>query len=209
MHNDYGWAVRDEAGREFKGLRQLFTARSGVRRHARRGDLARTAAARSTACCASAWSRSSRKTSRLLAGLLGAERRAGRARCTILRRRLGTGLDRPAAERRRGRGAGRRWWRTSASSAVHAGRHPAQVRVVPPALGFLQYPAPAKDPVEDIFASARPGAPAWCSNSAGYGNTLEAYMLVANYLTRRIHERYVRAQEPRRRAGRPTSRSRW
>ena len=25
MHNDYGWAVKDEAGREFKGLRQLFT----------------------------------------------------------------------------------------------------------------------------------------------------------------------------------------
>ncbi|MGD8822158.1 MAG: DUF87 domain-containing protein, partial [Anaerolineales bacterium] len=24
MHNDYGWAVKDEAGREYKGLRQLF-----------------------------------------------------------------------------------------------------------------------------------------------------------------------------------------
>ncbi len=30
MHNDYGWAVRDEAGREFKGLRQLFDSRVSV-----------------------------------------------------------------------------------------------------------------------------------------------------------------------------------
>jgi hypothetical protein len=57
-------------------------------------------------------------------------------------------------------------------------------------LSFLQEKPPDRDPVEEIFATLDQGISV-VLEFGRHGNRLEAYMLVANYLTRRIHERYV------------------
>ena len=71
-------------------------------------------------------------------------------------------------------------------------------------MGFL-VPGPGNNAVEDIFNRLRMGTSV-VLEFGNYGNTLAAYMLVANYLTRRIHSRYVhqknlaagkKAEEPR------------
>lgn len=73
-----------------------------------------------------------------------------------------------------------------------------------PRMGFL-IPGSGNNAVEDIFNRLRMGTSV-VLEFGNYGNTLAAYMLVANYLTRRIHARYVhqknlaagkKAEEPR------------
>jgi DNA helicase HerA-like ATPase len=71
-------------------------------------------------------------------------------------------------------------------------------------MGFL-VPGPGDDAVDDIFRRLNLGTSVVLEFGT-YGNTLAAYVLVANFLTRRIHGRYVqqknlaagrKADEPR------------
>ena len=57
-------------------------------------------------------------------------------------------------------------------------------------MGFL-VPGRGDDAVEDIFLRLSNGTNV-VLEFGNYGNTMAAYILVANYLTRRIHGRYVR-----------------
>jgi DNA helicase HerA-like ATPase len=59
-------------------------------------------------------------------------------------------------------------------------------------MGFL-VPGRSDDVVDDIFLRLNQGTSV-VLEFGRYGNTLAAYILVANYLTRRIHERYVHAK---------------
>jgi hypothetical protein len=57
-------------------------------------------------------------------------------------------------------------------------------------MGFL-VPGKVEDAVDDIFHRLNMGTSVVLEFGT-YGNTMAAYVLVANYLTRRIHARYVR-----------------
>jgi DNA helicase HerA-like ATPase len=59
--------------------------------------------------------------------------------------------------------------------------------------GFLQAQAP-EDPVKQILDHLDRGVNV-VLEFGRYGNSLEAYLLVANYITRRIHDHYVRRKE--------------
>ncbi|MEX2029692.1 MAG: ATP-binding protein [Anaerolineales bacterium] len=189
MHNDYGWAVQGEAGREFKGLRQLFPdgrvsvytldpATSRARESKVDGELQ------------IAYSQIEPEDIELLSGLMGLSE-VQTAGMFILQRRLG-----------------RNWVQqlmadetpTEITAMVESGR---LVQGTVEALqrrfesfltrmGFL-VPEQSGDPVEEIFQRLSRGQSVVLEFGT-YGNNLAAYMLAANFLTRRIHRRYVERQ---------------
>ena len=71
MHNDYGWTVKDEGGREFKGLRQLFTDGRVSVVTLDEGNFTGPPEQGGPWCCALAMNRSSRRTSRCSPGCSG------------------------------------------------------------------------------------------------------------------------------------------
>ncbi|MFN2298444.1 MAG: helicase HerA domain-containing protein, partial [Anaerolineales bacterium] len=185
MHNDYGWAVHDEAGREFKGLRQLFDSRvvtftldPETSRH-----------------------RGSKVDGRLEIGMDELEPEDIASISKLL----------PLNEIQIGslyilhRKLGKKW----ISKLLREPIDPVLQELVQTnqiqqfvlsaiqrrfelfhRLSFIQEKPPDHDPVEEIFASLDQGISV-VLEFGRHGNRLEAYMLVANYLTRRIHERYV------------------
>jgi DNA helicase HerA-like ATPase len=201
MHNDYGWAVKDEAGREYKGLRQLFPdARVSVVTIDEATSRAR--ASKVDRVLKIGYEQIEPEDVELLAGLLGLSDVQVNA-LHYLRRRLGP-----------------KW----IEKLLHEEDQPDELRqlvdeerIVSGTLyaiqrkfeffrrmGFL-VPGPGDDAVDDIFRRLNLGTSVVLEFGT-YGNTLAAYVLVANFLTRRIHGRYVqqknlaagrKADEPR------------
>ncbi len=106
-------------------------------------------------------------------------------------------MDRQAASEENGRRAGRQHARRR-SRIVKGTLHAIQRKFeLFRRLEFL-VPGESEDIVEDIFLRLSRKTSV-VLEFGRYGNTLEAYVLVANFLTRRIHERYVAPDGPGRR----------
>ena len=201
MHNDYGWAVKDENGREYKGLRQLFQD-GQVSVITLDEATSRARGSKIDGSLQIGYEEIEPEDIEMLASLLGlTEIQTGAL--YFLYRRLGKGwiarlLDETESD--------------DLQDLVESGRIVAgtlgairrKFESVLPRMGFL-VPGTGNKAVEDIFNRLRMGTSV-VLEFGNYGNTLAAYMLVANYLTRRIHARYVhqknlaagkKAEEPR------------
>jgi uncharacterized protein len=185
MHNDYGWAVRDEAGHEFKGLRQLFDSRVSV--FTLDPETSRHRGSKVDGTLRIGLGEIVPEDVELIAELLPLnEVQVGAL--YLLYRKLGKNwiprLLKEDADADLQELVESERILQSTLSAIQ--RKFELFR----RLSFLQEKPPEKDPVEEIFATLDQGVSV-VLEFGQHGNKLEAYMLVANYLTRRIHERYV------------------
>lgn len=187
MHNDYGWMVRDEGGREFKGLRQLFTD-GRVSVVTLDEETSRARKSKIDRVLKIGYEQIEPEDVEMLAGLLGlSDVQVGAL--YYLRRRLG-----------------RRWIAKllEEEEATDELQDLLQDgRIIAGTLGAIQrkfeffrrmgflVPGEGDDALDDIFNRLRMGISV-VLEFGRYGDTLAAYVLVANYLTRRIHDRYVR-----------------
>ncbi len=186
MHNDYGWAVKDEAGREFKGLRQLFTA-GQVRVVTLDEDTSRARGSKVDRVLRIGTQQLEPEDVEMLSGLLGlSDVQTGAL--PFLRRRLGPGwIDRLLSDAPDDELASLVEEERIVSSTLGAIQRKFEFFR---RLGFL-VPGAGDDAVDAIFHHLKQGQSV-VLEFGRYGNTLAAYILVANFLTRRIHERYVR-----------------
>jgi DNA helicase HerA-like ATPase len=186
MHNDYGWSVLDETGREYKGLRQLFPG-GGVSVITLDEETSRARGSKVDGVLRIGYDQVEPEDVEMLSGLLGlSEVQTGAL--YFLRRRLGRSwISRLLAEESD----------DDLLQLVESGR------IVLGTLGAIQrkfeffrrmgflVPGKGDDAVDEIFHRLNMGTSVVLEFGT-YGNTMAAYVLVANYLTRRIHERYVR-----------------
>jgi DNA helicase HerA-like ATPase len=187
MHNDYGWAVKDERGAQVKGLKQLFGSRVAIftlddeatRRRGTRADhvvtigydeiepedlvMLKTTMDLSDSMIDAAYELQKLWGYRWIEQLIN----AGAETLDILREEVSANPASVQALQRRMRRFER--------------------------FEFLQ-PQALADSAQKIieFIEQRKSV---VLEFGRYGNALEAYILVANYLTRRIHEMYVRKVE--------------
>jgi DNA helicase HerA-like ATPase len=186
MHNDYGWAVKDEGGREYKGLRQLF-ADGRVSVITLDETTSRARGSKTDGVLRIGYEQIEPEDVEMLAGLMGlGDIQTGAL--YYLRRQLGTSWiakllqDEEATE--------------ELQALLDSGR------ILAGTLGAIQrkfellrrmdflVPGKGEDVVDGIFHRLSKGISVVLEFGT-YGNTLAAYVLVANYLTRRIHQRYV------------------
>jgi DNA helicase HerA-like ATPase len=186
MHNDYGWAVKDEVGREYKGLRQLFTdGRVSVITLDEESSRAR--GSKIDRVLRIGYEQIQPEDVEMLSGLLGlSEVQTGAL--FFLRRQLGPLWIAKLLDEQ---DAGEELQALVDSGRIVAGTLGAIQRKFEMfhRLGFMTHEK-TDDVVEDIFQRLSIGTSV-ILEFGKYGNTLAAYVLVANYLTRRIHQRYV------------------
>ncbi len=187
MHNDYGWAVKDEAGREYKGLRQLFPG-GQVSVVTLDEATSRARGSKIDRVLKIGYQQIEPEDVEMLSGLLGlSDVQTGAL--YFLRRQLGAQwisklLDEgPASEDLQ---------QLLESQRIVAGTLGAMQRKFEffRRMDFL-VPGEGDDAVDEIFQRLNSGTSVVLEFGT-YGNELAAYMLVANYLTRRIRQRYVR-----------------
>ncbi|HEY43790.1 MAG TPA: ATP-binding protein, partial [Anaerolineae bacterium] len=186
MHNDYGWAIKDEVGREHKGLRQLFPD-GRVSVVTLDEDTSRARGSKIDRVLKIGYEQIEPEDVEMLSGLLGlSDVQTGAL--YYLRRILGPSWIAKLLEEKEAQ--------EELQGLIESGR------IVAGTLGAIQrkfeffrrmgflIPGKADDAVEDIFNRLNIGTSV-VLEFGNYGNTMAAYVLVANYLTRRIHERYV------------------
>jgi len=187
MHNDYGWAVKDETGREFKGLRQLFPD-GRVSVVTLDEDTSRARGSKIDRVLKIGYEQIEPEDVEMLSGLLGlSDVQTGAL--YYLRRTLGPSWIAKLLEIEK---ADEELQDLIESGRIVAGTLGAIQRKFEffHRMGFL-VPGRGDDAVEDIFLRLSNGTNV-VLEFGNYGNTMAAYILVANYLTRRIHGRYVR-----------------
>jgi len=189
MHNDYGYAVRDEAGREFKGLRQLFSD-GRVSVVTLDPETSRTRGSKVDRVLQIGYDQIEPEDVEMLSGLLDlSDVQVGAL--YWLRRRLGKSWIAKLLSEERDPELDKL---LEDESIVKGTLHAIQRKFeLFRRLGFL-VPGEPEDAVEDIFLRLNRRTSV-VLEFGRYGNLLEAYVLVANYLTRRIHERYVRQKD--------------
>jgi DNA helicase HerA-like ATPase len=186
MHNDYGWAIKDEVGREHKGLRQLFPD-GRVSVVTLDEDTSRARGSKIDRVLKIGYQQIEPEDVEMLSGLLGlSDVQTGAL--YYLRRVLGPSWIAKLLEEEEAR--------EELQELIESGR------IVAGTLGAIQrkfeffrrmgflIPGKGDDAVEDIFNRLNIGTSV-VLEFGNYGNTMAAYVLVANYLTRRIHSRYV------------------
>jgi DNA helicase HerA-like ATPase len=186
MHNDYGWAVMDDSGREHKGLRQLFQD-GRVSVVTLDEETSRARGSKVDRSFRIGYDHIEPEDVEMLSGLLGlSDVQTGAL--YYLRRHLGSswipkllGIV-PAEEELQ---------RLLESGRIVAGTLGAMQRKFEffRRLDFL-VPDEGDEAIDDIFQRLNQGISV-VLEFGRYGNTMAAYVLVANYLTRRIHARYV------------------
>jgi DNA helicase HerA-like ATPase len=190
MHNEYGWKSQDEAMREVKGLRQLFgTGQVSV--FTLDDESSRRRGSKVDGVVRSGYDRIEPEDVDSLASLMAlSEVQVGAL--YFLRRQLGPGwiarlLDEDDSLE-------------ELASALERGTlHGGTLGAIQRKLGlfrrfdFLQAHVP-EDPVRQILDYLDRGVNI-VLEFGRYGNSLEAYLLVANYITRRIHSQYVKRKE--------------
>jgi DNA helicase HerA-like ATPase len=187
MHNDYGWAVKDEAGREFKGLRQLFTGGQVVT-ITLDPKTSRARGSKIDGEFAIAYDRIEPEDVEMLTGLMGLSD-VQRNALYVLRRKLGAGWVARLLQEEDDRG--------ELQALVDSGRImegtldaiQRRFQAFFPRMGFVTDRA-EHDVVERIFQYLNQKASV-VLEFGNYGNELAAYIFVANYLTRRIRQRYI------------------
>jgi DNA helicase HerA-like ATPase len=186
MHNDYGWSVRDEHGQEFKGLRQLFTD-GRVQVITLDPETSRHRGSKTDGVLQIGLNQLDPEDVEMLAGIIGlSEVQVGAL--YYLRRRLGKDWivkllsEEDTAEIEE----------IEDQEKVQSGTLRAIQRKFElfRRLDFLKPSLPGEDMVNYIFDTLNRGKSVVLEFGV-YGGTLAAYVLVANYLTRRIHARYV------------------
>ncbi len=186
MHNDYGWAVKDEAGREFKGLRQLFPG-GNVSVVTLDETTSRARGSKIDRVLRIGYRQIEPEDVEMLSGLLGlSDVQTGAL--YFLRRQLGVDWISKLLEE------------GAASDEIQELLE--SQRIVAGTLGAIQrkfeffrrmeflVPGEGDDAVDEIFHRLNTGTSV-VLEFGSYGNELAAYMLVANYLTRRVRQRYV------------------
>ena len=186
MHNDYGWAIKDEVGREHKGLRQLFPD-GRVSVVTLDEDTSRARGSKIDRILKIGYEQIEPEDVEMLSGLLGlSDIQTGAL--YYLRRTLGPTWIAKLLEEEEAQ--------EDLQALIESGR------IVAGTLGAIQrkfeffrrmgflIPGKGDDAVEDIFNRLNMGTSV-VLEFGNYGNTMAAYVLVANYLTRRIHGRYV------------------
>ncbi len=190
MHNEYGWKSQDESKQDVKGLRQLFPG-GEVAVFTLDDDSSRRRGSKVDAVVRIGYEQVEPEDVDSLASLLAlSDVQVGAL--YFLRRRLGTRwiarlldeddtLEELADALERG--------------TIHGGTLGAIQRK----LGLLRrfeflQPRVDEDPVRQILEYLDRGVNV-VLEFGRYGNSLEAYILVANYITRRIHAHYVARKE--------------
>jgi len=187
MHNDYGWTVFDERSREFKGLRQLFPG-GQVSVFTLDPETSRARDSKVDRELKIGYDQIEPEDVELVSNLMGlGDIQTGAL--YYLRRTLGP-----------------KWIAKLLEEVDAADELRALVdsgRILPGTLGAIQRkfelfrrlsfltPGTQDDLVEDIFQRLNKKTSV-VLEFGRHGNMLEAYVLVANYLTRRIHQRYVK-----------------
>jgi len=190
MHNEYGWKSQDETKQEVKGLRQIF-ATGQVSVFTLDEESSRRRGSRIDGVVRIGYEQIEPEDVDSLASLMAlSDLQVGAL--YFLRRKLGQAwvsrlLDEnePLEE---------------LNSALEQGTlHGGTLGAIQRKLGlfrrfgFLQAKA-LEDPVRQILDHLDRGVNV-VLEFGRYGNSLEAYLLVANYITRRIHDHYVRRKE--------------
>jgi DNA helicase HerA-like ATPase len=186
MHNDYGWAIKDEVGREHKGLRQLFTD-GRVSVVTLDEDTSRARGSKIDRVLRIGYEQIEPEDVEMLSGLLGlSDVQTGAL--YYLRRILGPSWIAKLLQEEETQ---EELQELIESGRIVGGTLSAIQRKFEffRRMGFL-IPGKADDAVEDIFNRLNIGTSV-VLEFGNYGNTMAAYVLVANYLTRRIHQRYV------------------
>jgi DNA helicase HerA-like ATPase len=189
MHNDYGWTVRGEAEREFKGLRQLFPGGTvNVVTLDPQSSMAR--GSKVDRELQIGYDQIEPEDVEMLAGLLDlSDVQVGAL--YWLRRRLGRSwIAKLLAEEKDPELDKMLEDESIVKGTLHAIQRKFELFR---RLEFLVPGEPA-DVVEDIFQRLNHKTSV-VLEFGRYGNQLEAYVLVANFLTRRIHQRYVRQMD--------------
>lgn len=201
MHNDYGWSVRGEHG-EVKGLRQLFPG-GQVSVITLDPDTSRARGSKIDRVLSIGYDQLEPEDVEMLASQLALSD-VQRNALYYLRRRLG---PKWVAKLMEAEDAQDELQALVESGRIVAGTLDAIQRKFESffgKMGFLR-PGAGDDVVDDIFLRLNQGLTVVLEFGT-YGNTLAAYLLVANFLTRRIHSRYVdrmnqaaggKADEPR------------
>jgi uncharacterized protein len=186
MHNDYGWSVRDEHGQEYKGLRQLFND-GRVQVITLDPETSRHRGSKVDGVLQIGLNQLEPEDVEMLAGIIGlSEIQVGAL--YYLRRRLGKDWIAQLLDEHD----------TEAVDAIEDEEkvQSGTLRAIQRKfelfrrLDFLRPGLPGEDMVEYIFNTLNRGRNVVLEFGV-YGGTLAAYVLVANYLTRRIHARYV------------------
>jgi DNA helicase HerA-like ATPase len=192
MHNEYGWESKTEGAHRVKGLRQLFPGKVTVM--TLDPDSSRRRGSKVDFTVQIGYDQIEPEDVDMLSSLMGlTDVQIGAL--YYLRRRLGKGwIEALLEERSEDEGP------TELDVIVDEGRlHAGTLGAIQRKLGlfrrfgFLQ-PRAESDVVGKIMEYLDRGLNV-VLEFGRYGSTLEAYILVANYLTRRIHGRYVYRKE--------------
>jgi DNA helicase HerA-like ATPase len=196
MHNEYGWESEGEGGHRVKGLRQLFPGgqvsvmtldlESSQRRGSKVDFTVRIG-----------YDQIEPEDVEMLGGLMGlTETQVGAL--FFLRRKLGTAwIEKLLAESESDAGSE---GPTELDALLEEGKlHGGTLGAIQRRLGLLRrfdflVPRAHEDVVGKIMEYLDREVNV-VLEFGRYGSHLEAYILVANYLTRRIHERYVKRKE--------------
>jgi DNA helicase HerA-like ATPase len=190
MHNEYGWKSQDEARREVKGLRQLFET-GEVAVFTLDEESSRRRGSKTDGAVYIGYDQIAPEDVDSLSALLALTDIQVGALYFLHRRLGGRWLARlldeedPLEELQEALEKG----------TLHGGTLGAIQRKLGlfRRFGFLRATVP-EDPVQRILEYLDRGVNV-VLEFGRYGNSLEAYILVANYITRRIHEHYVRRKE--------------
>jgi DNA helicase HerA-like ATPase len=202
MHNDYGWTVKGEAHRQYKGLRQLFPD-GRVSVVTLDEETSRARESKVDRILKIGYDQIEPEDVEMLANLMGlSDVQTGAL--YFLRRRLGRSWVAKLLEEEQATDELQDLVQTGRIVAGTLDAIQRKFESFFHRMGFL-VPGQGDDVVDDIFNRLNLGTSV-ILEFGRYGNTLAAYVLVANYLTRRIHSRYVermnrfaggRADEPR------------
>lgn len=193
MHNEYGWESSGEGGHRVKGLRQLFPGRVSVM--TLDPDSSKRRGSKVDFTVRIGYDQVEPEDVDMLSSLMGlTDVQVGAL--YYLHRRLGRSWIQKLLEEQIAEGEGS----TELEELLEEGKlHGGTLGAIQRKLGmfrrfeFLQ-PHASEDSVGRILECLDKGMHV-VLEFGRYGSTLEAYILVANYLTRRIHQRYVHRKE--------------
>ncbi len=190
MHNEYGWKSEDESRQEVKGLRQLFSSGNRVSVFTLDPESSQRRNSKVDFTVRISYDQLEPEDLEMLAPLFGFTDVQTNA-LYMLRRRLGKGWVRSLLSDQ----SDERLEAILEQNKLHEGTLGAIQRKLSMLhrFGFLVEQAP-DDPIGRILDYINRGKSV-ILEFGRYGNALEAYILVANYITRRIHRAYVRRKE--------------
>ncbi len=189
MHNEYGWKSQTESRAEVKGLRQLF-ASSRVAVATLDSESSRRRGSKVDFVVQIGYDQLEPEDVEMLAGLMGLSDVQVGALYAIHRRLGRNWIARLLSDERP----------PEMQDMIDSGQiHEGTLGAIQRKLGLFQRfgflkPGAAENAVAEMLGYIEQGKHV-VLEFGRYGSSLEAYILAANYLTRRIHQAYVRRKE--------------